>query len=74
MTDLRVIRKTARMTQTQLSKKARVSRFRIALAETEGIELRPDEIAAITKALQPGLERAQRVVAEFQGPAKRHCR
>jgi transcriptional regulator with XRE-family HTH domain len=67
MTDLKATRKTAGMTQIQLSLKARVSRYRIALAETKNLKLRPDELAAIASAVQSGLERASRLVSAFQG-------
>ncbi len=67
MTDLKATRKTAGMTQIQLSLKAGVSRYRIALAETGNLELRQDELEAIASAVQPGLERASRLVSDFQG-------
>jgi predicted transcriptional regulator len=68
MTDLKAARKAAGgISQIQLAREAGVSRFRIYLFEAGVLELRPDEIKAITDALRPGMERAQRVVAEFQG-------
>jgi predicted transcriptional regulator len=66
MTDLKTTRKTAGMTQIQLSRKARVSRYRIALAETGNLKLRFDELKAIASAVQPGLEKAGRLVSDFQ--------
>jgi DNA-binding XRE family transcriptional regulator len=41
------MRKAAGLTQVQLSQKAKVSRFRLSMAESDFLELRVDEIEAI---------------------------
>jgi DNA-binding XRE family transcriptional regulator len=64
---LRTMRKAAGLTQVQLSQKAKVSRFRLCMAESDFLELRPDEIDAINQALKPEMERAARIASEFQG-------
>lgn len=66
MSKLRAIRKAAGFTQVQLSQKAGVSRFRLCMAESESLELRPDEIEAINRALEPEMERAARIASEFR--------
>jgi len=63
---LRAIRKAAGLTQVQLSQRANVSRFRLCMAESDSLELLPDEIEAINQALKPGMERAVRIASEFQ--------
>lgn len=67
MINLKTIRKAAGLTQIQLAARANVSRFRLCLAETGNIELRPEEIAAITEAVKPELERTTRLASEFTG-------
>jgi DNA-binding XRE family transcriptional regulator len=64
---LRATRKAAGLTQVQLSQRAKVSRFRLCMAEADCLELRPDELNAINQALKPELERAARIASEFQG-------
>jgi len=63
---LRAIRKTAGLTQIQLSQRANISRFRLCMAEADCLELRPYELAAIKQALKPEMEKAARIAAEFQ--------
>jgi len=70
VTKLKALRKTAGLTQVQLSQRANVSRFRLCMAETDSLELRSDEIEAINQALMPEMARAARIASEFQG-AKR---
>ena len=67
MSNLKQIRKTAGLTQFQLAARANISRFRLCMAETGNIELRPQEIAAITEAVKPELERTTRLASEFTG-------
>jgi DNA-binding XRE family transcriptional regulator len=63
---LRANRKAAGLTQVQLSQKANVSRFRLCMAESDCLELRPDEISAINQALRPEMARAARIAGEFR--------
>jgi DNA-binding XRE family transcriptional regulator len=63
---LRAIRKAAGLTQVQLSQRANVSRFRLCMAESDSLELRPDEIEAINQALEPEMERAAHIASDFQ--------
>jgi predicted transcriptional regulator len=65
MKNLKGYRKAAGLTQVRLAKQSGVSLFRIVMAETEGIELRPEEITAIREILRP-LARAINTVLEFQ--------
>ena len=67
MSDLKSVRKRTGMTQIQLAARANISRFRISLAETGNIELRPDEIAAINDVVRQELENNARVVSELTG-------
>lgn len=67
--ELKAIRKAVGMSQIQLAREAKISRFRIYLFEAGSIELRPDEIGAITKAVQPGIERAQQIISDFRSPS-----
>lgn len=66
MKGLREIRKTARLTQIELAQRSGVSRWRLAMAETGALELRPSEIEALGQALTSALERVVRMVQEFQ--------
>jgi DNA-binding XRE family transcriptional regulator len=66
MSKLRSIRKAAGLTQVQLSQRANVSRFRLCMAESDSLELRPDEIESIYQALKPEMERAVRIASQFQ--------
>ena len=66
MSILRATRKAAGLTQVQLSQRANVSRFRLCMAEADCLELRPDELNAISQALKPEMERAARIVSDFQ--------
>jgi len=54
------------LTQIELSHRAGVSCWRLGMAEAGLIELRADEIQALRQALKPALEKAVRVVQEFQ--------
>ncbi len=69
MSTLKAIRRAAGLTQIQLSQKANVSRFRLALAETGSLELRPEELTAINKAVAPEMEKTARVAMEFKNLA-----
>ena len=66
MSDLRTIRRASGLTQVQLAQKAGVSRFRICMAESGSLELRPDEIDAITQAVRPELAKTARIASEFE--------
>ena len=66
MTNLKALRKAAGLTQFQLARKSGVSRFRIGMAESEGLELRPGEIEAINGVIKSGIEKAMRLASEFQ--------
>ncbi len=63
---LKEVRKAAGLTQIQLAQKAAVSRFRLCLAETGSLELRPDEMAAIADAVRQAMERTIRIAHEFE--------
>lgn len=65
MSDLKTIRKAAGLTQIQLAARANVSRFRLCLAETGNIELRPEELIAINEAVKPEMERTARLASDF---------
>lgn len=67
MSKLRANRKAAGLTQMQLSHKAKVSRYRLCMAEAGCLELRPDELDAVNQALKPEMEKAARIASEFQG-------
>jgi DNA-binding XRE family transcriptional regulator len=66
MGNVKTIRKAAGLTQVQLAQKANVSRFRLCMAESGALELRPDEIEAIRKAVEPEIERTAQIASEFQ--------
>jgi transcriptional regulator with XRE-family HTH domain len=68
---LKAIRKAAGLSQIQLAQKANISRFRLSLAEAESIELRPDELAAISSAINPEMEKTARIAAGFKHALKR---
>lgn len=63
---LKELRRAAGLTQIQLAERSSVSRWRLCMAETGALELRPSEIEALGQALKPALERAVRMVQEFQ--------
>jgi predicted transcriptional regulator len=63
--NLKMIRKAANLTQIQLAARAKISHFRLCRAEAGDIELRSDELAAITEALKPEIERTTRLASEF---------
>ena len=63
---LKEVRKAAGLTQIQLAQKADISRFRLCLAETGSLELRPDEMAAIADAVRRAMERTARIAHEFE--------
>jgi transcriptional regulator with XRE-family HTH domain len=67
MSDLREIRKAAGLSQLQLSMRAHVSRFRLSLAESGAIELRSDELTAISKAMRPELAKTAAVLSAHEG-------
>jgi transcriptional regulator with XRE-family HTH domain len=71
MSTLRAIRKAAGLSQIQLAQRAHISRFRLSLAETESIELRPDELASISSAIDPEMEEIARIAAGFKQALKR---
>ena len=65
ISNLKLIRKATGMSQIQLAQRAKISRFRLSLAEAGAIELRQDEIAAIRDAMTPEIQKALRLAAEF---------
>ena len=67
MSCIREIRKAASLTQFQLAQRSGVSRFRLCMAETDSLQLRPEELEAINKAVAPEIERARHVLSNFQG-------
>jgi DNA-binding XRE family transcriptional regulator len=69
MKNLKGYRKAAGLTQVRLAKQSGVSLFRIVMAETEGIELRPEEIVAIRKILGAELAKRISLALEFQASA-----
>jgi len=69
---IRAIRKAAGLTQVQLSQIAGVSRFRLCMAESASLALRPDELEAINRALAPEMERAARIASEFRNAMMQH--
>lgn len=67
MSDLKAIRKAAGLSQIQLAMRAHVSRFRLSLAEAGSIDLRPEELNAISKAVRPELARTAAVLKAHEG-------
>ena len=55
---IKELRRASNLSQIELSQKSGVSRFRIQLAESGTLELRPTELLAIKEALRPALTRA----------------
>jgi len=66
MSDLKAIRKAAGMSQIQLSQRAKISRFRLSLAEANSLELRPEEMSAIRDAVRPEIQKTARLTSEFE--------
>jgi hypothetical protein len=64
--DIKAVRKTAGMSQIQLSRRANISRFRLYLAECNSLQLRPEEVRAIGDVVGPELEKAARIASDFQ--------
>jgi hypothetical protein len=58
--------KSCRLSQIQLAQRAKVSRFRLSLAETGSLELRDDEVIAIRNAVTPEIRRTARLTSEFE--------
>jgi predicted transcriptional regulator len=69
MSDLKAIRKAAGLSQIELSRRASVSRFRISLAETGALDLTPQELAAIRRAVRPEIEQTARIAEELKSLA-----
>jgi DNA-binding XRE family transcriptional regulator len=67
MGNIKELRKAAGLTQVKLARQSGVSRFRICMAETESLPLRPEEVEAINRAVAPELEKTLRVASTFQG-------
>ena len=65
MQNLREIRTAIGYSQIKLANKSGVSRFRIYLAESGSLVLRPNEVHAIREALRPEIEKAARIACEF---------
>jgi transcriptional regulator with XRE-family HTH domain len=55
---IRELRRASNLSQIELSRKSGVSRFRIQLAESGTLKLRPTELLAIREAVRPALARA----------------
>ena len=66
MSNLKLIRKAAGMSQIQLAQRAKISRFRLSLAESGAIELPQDEISAIRNAMTPEIQKTLRLASEFE--------
>ena len=66
MKNLKGLRKASGLTQLRLSMRSGVSLSRIVKSELEGIELRPEEIAAIRRILAPELAKNIGLALEFQ--------
>jgi transcriptional regulator with XRE-family HTH domain len=64
--NLRAIRKAAGLSQIQLAQRAKISRFRLSLAEMGSLELREDELRAICDAVAPEIERTARLASKFE--------
>lgn len=65
MQNLKVTRKAAGLSQIQLAQKAEVSRFRICMAESGYLELRPEEVRAITTVVRREMEKRARRASEL---------
>ncbi len=65
VSNLRAIRKAAGLTQFQLSQKAKVSRFRLCMAESGSLELCAAEMEAIANAVRPEIEKTAQIAAEL---------
>ncbi len=66
--NLKELRRRSNLTQISLAQKSGVPRSRIQLAEAGTVELRPEELAAIKKAVTPELARtAELLAAELAG-------
>jgi len=65
MNEVRAMRKAAGLTQWILAQKAGISRFRLCMAESDHLKLRPDELDAIRIAVRPEMEKAVRIASEF---------
>jgi len=74
MSNLKAIRKAAGLSQIQLAQRANISRFRLSLAEMGSIELRPDELAAISSAINPEMEKTARIAAGFKQALKHQAK
>ncbi len=62
--NLKSIRKASGLSQIELARRAKVSRFRISLAESGTIQLLPEEIAAVGEVILPELKKTKRFVTE----------
>jgi predicted transcriptional regulator len=65
MQNLKVIRTAAGLSQMRLAQKAAVSRFRICMAESGYLELRPEEVSAITNTVRTEMEKTAREASEL---------
>ena len=61
--NLKELRRRCDLTQIELAHQSGVPRSRIQLAEAGTLELRPEELEAIRKALGSGLERTAELLA-----------
>jgi DNA-binding XRE family transcriptional regulator len=61
--NLKELRRRCDLTQVELAHQTGVPRSRIQLAEAGTLELRPEELEAIRKALRAGLERTAELLA-----------
>jgi hypothetical protein len=61
MPDLKIIRKSASLSQIQLAQRASVYRLRISPADTESLGLRPPEVAVIGNAVRSEMQKATRI-------------
>ena len=66
MDNLRPMRRAAGYTLIGLARESGVSRWRLAVAETEGLPLSDAEVEAVRKVLRPRLVELTHCVLQFQ--------
>ena len=66
MTELRQLREAADLTRLELAQMAKVSAYRLQMAEYGHGELTPEEWERVLPALRPGVAKTIRAVARYQ--------
>lgn len=66
MDNLRQMREAIGYTRIHLARESGISRWRLAMVETEGHQLSTDEAEAVRKVLRPELVKLAHSVLEFQ--------